>query len=220
VTDDHRQIVETFPWVEFYSSEPCSNGPYVGRERLARSCATSIVVFQDSDDAPTLSRRRVLLSEMLESGADLIGSHELRLNEIERRVVAVRYPLNASAALAAGSGHALLLSASAIRSDTIQSAGGFSTIRTFNSDTEFVYRAFFSSRIRNVDEFLYIRRIRAGSLTTAPETGHHSAARIEHTTALWEDFERIKRKELVLEDSALKTLHRSDFGEIRIERLR
>jgi hypothetical protein len=220
VTPDHRQLVERFPWVEFYGSKPYSNGPYVGRERLVRSGSASIVLFQDSDDAPTLSRRRILLSEMLESGADFIGSHELHVNEVLQRVVALRYPLDVSAALAASDGHALLLPTSAARRDAIRAAGGLSTIRTFNSDLEFAYRAFFFLKMRNVDEFLYIRRIRAGSLTTAPETGILSPAREALSAALRNDFERIKRKELALEESALRTQHRSDLEQIRIDRLR
>ena len=180
-----------------------------------RSCCSKI-----SDDAPTLSRRGVLVAALLESGADLIGSHELHVNEIWRKVMAIRYPLDASAALAAADGHTLLLPTSAGRRDAIRAAGGFSTIRTFNSDLEFVFRAFFSLKLRNVDEFLYIRRSRAGSLTQAPETGILSPAREAHSAALRKDFERIKRRELSLEGSVLKTQHRSDFEQIRIDRLR
>jgi hypothetical protein len=219
VTDEHHELAERFPWAEFYRSEPHSNGPYVGRERLVRSSPTPILLFQDSDDAPTLSRRQVLLSEMLQSGADLIGSHELLVSEVWRKVMAVRYPLNASAALAALDGHTLLLPTAAGRRDAIKAAGGFSTIRTFNSDLEFEYRAFFFLRLRNVDEFLYLRRLRAGSLTQAPETGILSPARQAHSAALRNDFERIKRKELALENSILKTQHRSDLGDIRIDKL-
>lgn len=219
-TDDHRELAQRFPWAEFYRSEPHSNGPYVSRERFIRSGATPIVLFQDSDDAPTLSRRGVLVAALLESGADLIGSHELHVNEIWRKVMAIRYPLDASAALAAADGHTLLLPTSAGRRDAIRAAGGFSTIRTFNSDLEFVFRAFFSLKLRNVDEFLYIRRSRAGSLTQAPETGILSPAREAHSAALRKDFERIKRRELALEGSVLKTQHRSDFEQIRIDRLR
>ena len=61
VNDEHHELAARFPWAEFYRSEPHSNGPYVGRERLVRSSPTPIVLFQDSDDAPTLSRRQVLL---------------------------------------------------------------------------------------------------------------------------------------------------------------
>ena len=219
VTDEHHELAERFPWVEFYRSEPHSNGPYVSRERLVRSSPTPIVFFQDSDDAPALSRRQALLSEMLESSADLIGSHELLVSEVWRKVVAIRYPLDASSALGALDGHTLLLPTSAGRRDAIKAAGGFSTIRTFNSDLEFEYRAFFFLKLRNVDEFLYIRRLRAGSLTQAPETGILSPVRQAHSAALRNDFERIKRKELALEDSALKTQHRSDFEDIRIDKL-
>jgi hypothetical protein len=141
-----------------------------------------------------LSRRAALLPQLLESGADLIGSHELHVNEVWRKVMAIRYPLDASAALAAADGHTLLLPTSAGRRDAIETAGGFSTNRTFNSDLEFVFRAFFFLKLRNVDEFLYIRRSRAGSLTQAPETGILSPAREAHSAALRKDFERIKRK--------------------------
>src|SRR5271155_1238043 len=65
VTRDHRELAERFPWAEFYLSEPHSNGPYVSRERLIRSSPTPIVLFQDSDEAPTLSRRAVLLPHLL-----------------------------------------------------------------------------------------------------------------------------------------------------------
>jgi hypothetical protein len=211
--------LERFPWAEFYRSEPHSNGPYVGRERLVRSSPTPIVLFQDSDDAPPLSRRQVLLSETLEFGADLMGSHELLVSEVWRKVMAIRYPLDASAALAASDAHTLLLPTCIGRRDAMKAAGGFSTIRTFNSDLEFEYRAFLFLKLRNVDEFLYIRRLRAGSLTQAPETGILSPARQAHSAALRSDFERVKRKELALEDSVLKTQHRSDLEQIRIDKL-
>ena len=83
-----------------------------------------------------------------------------------------------------------------------------------------MFRAFFFLKLRNVDEFLYIRRVRAGSLTQAPETGIGSLAREAHCAALRIDLGRIKRKELSLEELAFRTLHRSDFGEVRIDRLR
>jgi len=219
-TDAHHELAERFPWVEFYRSRPHSIGPYVSRERFLRSGAAPLVVFQDSDDAPTVSRRRMLISKLLETDADLIGSHEIHVNEIWRQVHAVRYPVNVSAALAASEGHTLLLPTSAGRREAIKAAGGFSTNRTFNSDLEFVFRAFFFLKLRNVDEFLYIRRVRAGSLTQAPETGILSPAREAHSAALRNDLGRIKRKELTLEESALRTQHRSDFGEVRIDRLR
>ena len=47
VTDEHHALAERFPWAEFYRSEPHSNGPYVGRERLVRSSPTPIVLFQE-----------------------------------------------------------------------------------------------------------------------------------------------------------------------------
>ena len=126
-THEHHEFAERYPWVEFYRSTPHSNGPYVSRERFLRSDASPVVLFQDSDDAPTVSRRRALVSQLVESGADLIGSHELRVNEVSRKVHAIRYPLDASAAIAASGEHTLLFPTSAGRRQAIKAAGGFST---------------------------------------------------------------------------------------------
>jgi hypothetical protein len=219
VSSEHRNEVQAFPWATFYSSEPFGNGPYVGRERLAQTGTTPFVIFQDSDDVSTPLRRRLLLSKMLETGADFIGSHEIHVNYFERKVFSVRYPLDVTAALAAHPGHPLLLPTSAIRRDALHAAGGFSTIRSFNSDLEFVMRAFFFLRMINIDEFLYIRRVRPGSLTRVSETGFFSQARQDLTAAWRRDFERIKHEGLRLEDSSLKRQDRVDFSSIRIVQL-
>ena len=109
-TGAHHELAEEFPWVEFYGSRPHSIGPYVSRERFLRSGTAPLVVFQGIGQHQPVSRRRTLfISQLLETGADLIGSHEIQVNEIWRQVHAVRYPVNASAALAASEGHTLLL---------------------------------------------------------------------------------------------------------------
>jgi hypothetical protein len=77
ISNDHRKLAQAFPWATFYSSEPFGNGPYVSRDRFAQIGTTPFVIFQDSDDVPTLRRRGLLLSKMLETGADFVGSHEI-----------------------------------------------------------------------------------------------------------------------------------------------
>ena len=56
-----------------------------------------------------------------------------------------------------------------IRTPTLRRLGGFSTVRRIASDTQFVWRAHFSARIRNLDAFLYVRRVWSGSLTPLPQ---------------------------------------------------
>ena len=98
-----------------------------------RSGAAPLVVFPDRTTRRPYRGGERSISQLLETGADLIGSHEMRVKRNMRQVHAVRYPVNASAALATSEGHTLLLPTSAGRREAIKAAGGFSTNRIFNA---------------------------------------------------------------------------------------
>ena len=125
-------------------------------------------------------------------------------------VYPVRYPLDASGALARTANHALLHATLMVRRDAFFSCGGLSTHLVIANDTQFLLRAFFSMKMRNVDEFLYIRRRHPASLTNAPETVYDNPLR-RSLSAQWSaDFEAIKRGELRLPDSSLRPIERSE----------
>ena len=86
--------------------------------------------------------------------------------------------------------------------------GGLSTDLVIANDTQFLLRAHFNSSIRNVDEFLYIRRRHAASLTNAPETVFDNPLRRRLSSAWTHDFDAIKRGELKIEDSSLRPMRR------------
>ena len=187
------------------------------RQELAGRSSEPLLALQDSDDLSCYDRFTALSAEIAATGCDMIGSHELRVDEIGQHVVAVRFPLDATAALTRQNVFALLHATLMIKREAFFSAGGLSTDQVVANDTQFLMRAFFHCRIRNVDDFLYIRRRHGRALTIAPETaaGNDLRSRLDHQWT--EDFEAVKRGELALEESSLRPLQSASA--YRVERI-
>lgn len=218
ITERHAEITRRFPRFQYFRSRPSGYGPYVGRERLCQASRAEYLIFQDSDDVSCVGRREVLLSHLMQRELDWIGGHELRVDEVSEKVLPFRFPIDVSHALSIRAGHPLLFPTSMIRRAALLQAGGFSTHRKFGSDTEFLLRAFVNHlKIGNVDEFLYVRRKRAGSLTTAPETALDSPVRQVLDRTWKNDFAAIKRGELALPGSSLEQAHHPDYCQITID---
>ena len=203
---EYGTLADKYPRAEFYYAEPSRLGPYVIRQELARRSGESLLLFHDSDDVPCADRFAALAAEMRRSGCEFVGSYELQVDEVECEVVAARYPLDVSAALRDGNDGALLLGTSMIRREAFVRLGGFSTDQIIANDTQFLLRAYFALRIRNVGEFLYIRRIHHASLTAAPETGMGVPLRRELSQRWGADFEAVKSGRLRLEESSLRAM--------------
>lgn len=216
VTAAHEQLMERFPAVEYFATDPCHVGPYVARSALGEGSPEPVVVWHDSDDASCSDRLQVSFAEMRRRGLELMGCHELRLDEIDGRVEAVRFPLAVTDALDIGPAHALFHPTSLVLRESFRRAGGFSTAYRFGSDAHFLYRAYFSlRRIENVDAFLYVRRMRPNSLTTGPETRWASPER-ERQRAEWRrDFERVRTGAVRIEDSCLWPAHADPMPRVR-----
>jgi len=104
-------------------------------------------------------------------------------------------------ALKNGPAHALLHPSSAISRDIFYACQKLSEDRIFANDTKFLYYCYFKlDTIENIDEFLYFRRTRPGSLTTSASTGIGSAVRTELINRWLTDFTLVKRGLLKLED--------------------
>jgi len=197
-----------YPGVEFVKFSPAPVGPYVIRQELAENSAEPLLTLQDSDDLSCYDRFVMLSDALAETGCDIVGSHELCLDEIRAVVQPVRFPLDGTAALAICANHALLHGALMTYRRVFFDLGGLSTDLIIANDTQFLLRAHFNSSIRNVDEFLYIRRRHAASLTNTPETIFDSPLRRRLSSVWTRDFDAIKRGELKIEDSSLRPLRR------------
>jgi len=198
------------PGVEFLDFTPAPVGPYVIRQALAERSPEPFLCLQDSDDLSCYDRFSVLGRELDETGCGIVGSHELCLDEMRWVVQPVRFPLDCNASLALCPNHALLHATVMMHRSAFFNAGGLSTHLTFANDTQFLLRAFFSTGIRNVDEFLYVRRRHAESLTNSPETLCDNPVRRRLSSVWNSDFEAIRRGELKMENSSLRPMHRLD----------
>lgn len=208
--EEYAAFPAEYPGVEFVKFSPAPVGPYVIRQELAENSAEPLLTLQDSDDLSCYDRFAMLGDALAKTGCDIVGSHELCLDEIRAVVQPVRYPLDGSAALELRANHALLHGTLMTYRSVFFDLGGLSTDLVIANDTQFLLRAHFNSSIRNVDEFLYIRRRHTASLTNAPETIFDNPLRRELSSAWTRDFDAIKRGELKIEDSSLRPLRRME----------
>lgn len=149
--------------------------------------------------------------EMLKTQADIIGCHELRVDEINKRVEAFRFPLDVSAALKQHDSamrcyygkEPMLTGTAMIVRPSFTKVGGFSTDQKIANDTQFMLRAYFKLRMRNVDSFVYIRRRHPKALTVAQDTALGNPLR-QSLGRMWAmDFEAVKRGEAQLDQTSL-----------------
>ncbi len=200
-------------------------GPYVFREALISDSSEHLVLFQDSDDLPCSDRLLTLFTGLITYQADMVGSHELEVNEITRKVQIYRFPLDVSAILSGkdvagvsdNAAEPFLHATAIMKRDSFVEVGGFSTNRRIANDSQFLLRASFSLSIVNVDAFLYIRRVHKAALTVAPETHNGNQTRKELSSKWGTDFRNIKKGQLRLSDSSL--VADKAFPKLQVERM-
>ncbi len=211
---DYSLLPSENPGTEFFRFTPAPVGPYVIRQELAERSPEPLLTLQDSDDVSCYDRFTVLTRALAEMGCGIVGSHELCLDEIRALVQPVRYPLDGTAALSLWPNHALLHATLMTRRDVFFDIGGLSTHHIIANDTQFLLRAYFHTQIRTVDEFLYIRRRHATSLTNAPATIYDNPLRRSLNQEWTTDFRAIQQGELKLEDSSLRPMRRSEVWHV------
>ncbi|NEO83909.1 MAG: glycosyltransferase [Spirulina sp. SIO3F2] len=170
------EIIRQFPQVTLLQA-PDRVGPYRLIQSVINRTTYDAYLCQDADDWSSCDRLATLLQTAHTTGAELVGSQEIRVLEPDAQVQAVGYPLDVNQSLAQAPGHALLHPTSLITRSLIQRLGGFATGLRFGGDTEFLLRAHWCARIVNSPRSCYFRRKRPESLTTAAETGLASPIR-------------------------------------------
>lgn len=204
ITSHSLRFRDTHTNTSFYSFKPYPAGPYVIRNWLVDQGKSDLIVFQDSDDIPCADRFHRLSAFMVENSIPLCGSHEIIMNYFEKTVQAFRYPKDVKLALESGPAHALLHPSSAIKRNAFYDCDRLSEDIIFANDTKFLYYSYFKlDKIQNIDEFLYIRRLHSGSLTTSPLIGIGSASRMQLINQWDVDFTLVKLGLLKLEQSSL-----------------
>lgn len=183
------------------------SGPFAVREAMISESGADRILFQDGDDIATVDRLAGLDAAMNGHAADLVGSHALVLDHLASRVIPERFPLDVDAALRRAPAHPQLQPTTLIRRRALDTSGGFSTDITFAADSQFLLRAAFSLRIRNVDRFLYVHRHHAGALTHAIDL--RADARLDLDLAWKDAYLRVRRGEIALDASDLARTSRA-----------
>jgi hypothetical protein len=73
------------------------------RQALVELSTEDLILFQDSDDVPCSDRGNVLRNALADQKADMVGSHELEVNEIDCSVRIYRFPIDVTGVLAVAS---------------------------------------------------------------------------------------------------------------------
>jgi len=187
VDDDSAEppvdIVRRFPGVTLLTASE-NVGPYRLIQAVVEQTSFDAYLFGYADDWSARERLETLLGEAERSGAELVGSQELRIDCGEAHASQVRYPLDVNAALATQPSAIPLLFRSCLASRSLlQRVGGLAGVRT-NGDAEFLRRAMHVAKISNVPEFLYFRRSR-GCGQVARDGGYVAAGE-DFQQLLWE----------------------------------
>jgi glycosyltransferase involved in cell wall biosynthesis len=173
-----KNIAEQFPQVTLLASSE-NVGPYRLIQEVINSTDFDAYLFNDADDWSSRERLDTLLADAERTGAELVGSQEVRILCNESDSVLRSFPVDVNQALSEYP-HCfpLLHGTSLVARHLVRRIGGYSTGMRFGGDAEFLRRATHAARIINSPKFCYFRRIRSGALTVAPETGLQSPGRI------------------------------------------
>jgi glycosyltransferase involved in cell wall biosynthesis len=162
-------------------------GPYRLVQQVIEETDYDAYLFQDADDWSAADRLERLLETAEQTGAELIGTQEIRVFCEEPEVAAIQWPVDVNALFAEKpTAFPLLHPTSIISRDLVMELGGFASGLRFSGDAELLRRAQHIAKVVNVTGHCYFRRIRRNSLTTAQATGLQSPERKRVMEMLWD----------------------------------
>lgn len=184
------EIVKRHPGVTLLHAER-NVGPYRLVQQVIEETDYDAYLFQDADDWSAPDRLEKLLTAGERTGAELIGTQEIRVFCEEPEVTPIAWPLDVHKQFAVKpTAFPLLHPTSIVTRDLVQSLGGFASGLRFSGDAELLRRAQHVARVANIPDHCYYRRIRENSLTTASATGLRSPIRQQVMEMLWEQARR------------------------------
>jgi glycosyltransferase involved in cell wall biosynthesis len=173
------EIVGRYPEVTLLHAAE-NVGPYRLIQQVIDDTDYDAFLFQDADDWSAPERLEKLLEGAAATGAELIGSQEIRIFCDEPEAVPIQWPLEGNSPFEdVPTAFTCLHPTSLVSRDLVQALGGFSSGLRFGGDAEFLRRAHWIATVANVPHYGYLRRIRQDSLTTAPATAIGTPARKE-----------------------------------------
>lgn len=191
------------PKLTSFINNPRSVGPFLAKNYCTRNSKKEFIFFQDSDDISVNNRFVKQLSELKKRKLDMIGSHELRVDQFARSLSVFRSPLDVIKPDSVQFFYPLTQGTALITRKSYLKAKGFSTNVCFGYDYQFLLRSCFILRMGNIDDFLYIRFKRPNSLTTKSATKFGCSIRSFLNWRWRIDFKLVNENKLDLDDSSL-----------------
>jgi len=183
-------IVKRHPHVTLLHADR-NVGPYRLVQQVIEETDYDAYLFQDADDWSAPDRLEKLLAAGEKTGAELIGTQEIRVFCEEPEVTPIAWPLDVHKQFASKpTAFPLLHPTSIVTRDLVQTLGGFASGLRFSGDAELLRRAQHVARVVNIEDHCYYRRIRENSLTTARATGLRSPIRQQVMELLWDQARR------------------------------
>ena len=199
-------IVAAFPNVTLLRSRE-NVGPYRLFTKVIQDTDYDGYVFQDSDDWSAYDRLDLLLREAERTAADLVGTQQLQILDPrdlpdDQRTLAphglilpFNAPLDVNHSMFHHPTHCISQGTTVMSRALWQRLNGFATGLRFSNDLEFQRRAVHVSRVVNIPQYAYYRRMRQDSLIHHPETGLKSAARKAVQARIMERYNHNKTAE-------------------------
>jgi hypothetical protein len=171
------KILDAFPNVTLLSTTR-NVGPEKILNNIIRATNYDAYMVQDADDWSSHDRLELSLRAMEETGADMVGTHEIRIDLRRQTLEVCAYPPDVNYAMAHAPAHFILHCTTLISRPLAMRIGGFDDRLKVGADTDFVFRACHAGRLVNLPSFCLFHRTRAGSMTTHDLTGYQSVSRI------------------------------------------
>jgi hypothetical protein len=170
------KFLEPFPNVTLLSTTR-NVGPEKILNNIIKATDYDAYMIQDADDWSSHDRLELSLRALEQSGADIAGTQEIRLDLPRNAIRLYAYPEDVNFAMSRMIGHHLLHGSTLISRSLATKIGGFDEQLKVCADADFSSRAWHAGRIVNIPSFCLFRRARRGSLTTDVKTGSLSGVR-------------------------------------------
>jgi len=174
-------IVSRFPSVTLLRS-PINVGPFSLIQNVIEATSYDAYLQQDADDWSSKERLALSLDLAGRTGAGIIGTHLVNIgqNGADLHQELIEHPEDAGSAYRNDAGGWYMTWGTTLCSRALfQDIGGLATGLRLEADSDFFRRACFISKMMNVPEFCYFRRLRPQSLTQGEATGHQSNQRLQ-----------------------------------------
>lgn len=213
----NEEFVNLRPRLTSFLNDPGNAGPYLPRHSCIQESNQEFIFFQDSDDISVNNRFARQLAELKKRKLDMIGSHELRIDQFAKSLIVFRNPLNVIKPDSVKFFYPLTQGTALITRKGYLKAKGFSTDARFGYDSQFLFRACFILKMGNIDDFLYIRFKRPNSLTTRSATKMGSSVRSFLNWRWVIDYKLVNENKLDLDESSLSVQkHKFDYQLIKL----